>query len=160
MSDYLTYVGEYCFFLKGELSQWWRSPFTYHKHDFKNCEQWMMWNKANLFIDKETADEILKATLPSQHKELGRRVKNFDQAVWDTYKRDIVFQGNLCKFSANPHLKEILLSTKPYKLVEANGQDRIWGIGKYVNDPTLMNVSEWGENLLGNILTEIRDTIS
>ena len=58
--------------------------------------------------------------------------KNFNQQIWDLNKREIVKQGNILKYDSNPNLKEILLSTKPFKLVEANGKDRVWGIGKYV----------------------------
>lgn len=158
MNDFLTFRGDYCFFLKGELSQWWRSPFTYKNICFNNCEQWMMWSKAILFNDSETAQKILNAKTPFEQKALGREVKNFNQQIWDLNKREIVKQGNILKYDSNPNLKEILLSTKPFKLVEANEKDRIWGIGKYVEDPYLMNEDEWGENLLGKILTEIRDS--
>lgn len=158
MNKYLTVKGEYCFFLKGELSQWWKSPFVHNTIEFINCEQWMMYNKAVLFKDFEIADKILKASLPYEHKQLGRMVKNFDPKIWDENKRHIVSIGNMMKFDNNPNLKEILFVTKPYILVEANGNDNIWGIGKYIDDPTLMNTNEWGQNLLGKILTEIRDS--
>ena len=157
MNKNLTIKDEYCFFLKGELSQWWPSPFVHNRIQFKNCEQWMMWAKAILFHDEETARKILMTSSPKEAKSLGRMVKNFDQNTWDINKYDIVFQGNLYKYDSNKGLKEFLISTKPYKLVEANGHDKVWGIGKFVDDPKLMSIQEWGENLLGKILTEVRD---
>ncbi len=157
MNKYLTVKDNYCFFLKGELSQWWKSPFTFNTISYINCEQWMMYNKAILFGDFEIANKILKSSSPSEHKQLGRMVKNFNPKIWDENKYNIVSIGNMMKFDNNPNLKEILISTRPYKLVEANGKDNIWGIGKYIDNPTIMNTNEWGQNLLGNILTEIRD---
>lgn len=37
--------------------------------------------------------------------------------------------GNYLKFSQNPELREILLSTGSKMIVEASPSDKIWGIG-------------------------------
>ena len=46
-----------------------------------------------LFDDKETADEILQEQDPRNHRQIGRRVKNFDQKKWDESCLEIVKRG-------------------------------------------------------------------
>ena len=85
--------------------------------------------KAELFGDGEIRDQILKCSDPRQIKALGRKVRGFDQRVWDRFKYAIVLGGNWCKFSQNRDLREFLLSTGDSVLVEASPYDSIWGIG-------------------------------
>ena len=50
-----------------------------------------------LFGDKEIADEIMAGTDPKVIKSLGRKVRNFDQEVWEEKCRGIVKDGNMAK---------------------------------------------------------------
>ena len=50
-----------------------------------------------LFKDEEMATEILKSHDPKQQKALGRRVRNFDQEMWEKNCKEIVRQGNVAK---------------------------------------------------------------
>lgn len=73
---------------------------------------------------------------------------------------DVVFNGNLLKFSDNKDLEDLLLSTKGTTLVEASPIDKIWGIGLDESTARITPVSKWmGENLLGIVLTDVRDFI-
>jgi ribA/ribD-fused uncharacterized protein len=120
-----------------------------------NCgEQYMMYQKAITFGDNETANKILKELSPRKQKELGRQVKNFNPKVWDSLKYIIVKNGLTEKFNQNPEFKDYLLKYKGYVLVEASPYDRIWGIGFYDYE-AIQNIDNWGENLLGKILTEL-----
>ena len=74
-------------------------------------EQYMMAAKAELFGDKEIRDQILKCNDQKQIKALGRKVRGFEQKVWDKFKYAIVLPGNWHKFSQNRELREFLLST-------------------------------------------------
>lgn len=116
----------------------------------------MMHQKALVFNDIETADLILKAQTPREQKELGRSVKNYDDKVWSKVRYGVVLTGNMAKFLQNPDLADKLLSTGYRTLVEANPRDAIWGIGLAENDPNLLSESEWGQNLLGKVLTEVK----
>jgi len=127
---------------------------------FVNNEQWIMYNKALLFKDMEVAHELLQTVDPKKIKQLGRKVKHFNEQIWDQYKEQIVFQGCVYKFTQNPTLKEKLSDTKGKTLVEASPYDRIWGIGLAASDIRAQNRSTWlGLNLLGKILTQVRDQI-
>lgn len=140
----------------GFLSQWHISRFTEHGLDFNCAEQYMMYQKAILFQDKKTAQKILRAMEPKAQKRLGRKVQGFDDGVWQEKRIDIVKQGNRLKFQQNPSLLKKLCQTTG-ELVEASPYDAIWGIGMKASDPKLIDRSQWGLNLLGKILVELRE---
>ncbi len=126
--------------------------------NFNCCEQFMMASKAILFKDRETFDAIMGEKHPEKQKDLGRKVKNYDQALWDKCKYDIVLGGNLIKFHQNEKLKEFLL-TFPTNTIfaEAAPWDKVWGIGLGPDNPDSLDKSKWqGENLLGKVISEIR----
>ena len=143
------------------FSQWYRCTFTVGENTFNCAEQYMMHGKALLFGDAETALEILAADHPRDHKALGRKVKPFDDATWKREREAIVRAGNHAKFTQNPALLELLLATNGTTLVEASPYDKIWGIGLAATDPRAQDPNQWkGQNLLGKILTELRDSIA
>lgn len=148
----------YKFFLGGIFSNWYCSEFTVDGVKYNCGEQYIMYQKAMLFNDLETASIILKENDPSCQKALGRSIKNFDTKVWDLSKYNIVKKGLREKFVQNPELKHYLLCHKGYQIVEANPENRIWGIG-YSSSEALNNIYDWGENLLGKILTELTEEL-
>lgn len=78
---------------------------------------------------------------------------NFSEQLKKLYS--ICFQ-----FSQNEELKQILLSTYPKTLVEARKDSVIWGIGLDIEDPRRLKKQTWqGKNLLGKILTEVRERL-
>jgi ribA/ribD-fused uncharacterized protein len=120
----------------------------------------MMLQKALLFSDFEIARKVLDVTSTgrkdmSSVKALGRKVKNFDDAVWNKHREQIVLCGNLLKFTQNEELKEKLLATGEKMIVEASPRDRIWGIG-FGEKNALERIDKWGLNLLGKALVETR----
>lgn len=142
------------------FSQWHKSVFVVADNTFTSAEQWMMYQKAMLFNDQETADAILRTTNPKTQKALGRKVKNFDETVWIAHRERIVYEGNYHKFSQNPDLKEALLATEGTTLVEASPLDKIWGIGLAEHHEDAKNRHKWrGLNLLGVALTQLRDDL-
>lgn len=143
------------------FSQWHYSPFKVGELSFTCCEQWMMYHKALMMGDDETAKQILNAGYnPKLHKALGRKVKPFDEALWKEKCRDLVFAGNYYKFVQNPHLLLKLKETKGTTLVEASPYDTIWGIGLNAEDPRAKNRNTWrGTNWLGEAITKLRITL-
>lgn len=123
-------------------------------------EQYMMASKAQLFGDEEIRKEILACSDQKRIKALGRKVRGFDQKVWDRFKYPIVLSGNWCKFSQNRKLREFLLSTGDSVLVEASPYDAIWGIRLSASAPEANDPQTWrGRNLLGFALMEVRDEL-
>lgn len=161
----------FCFFWGGHpskdggitkscLSQWWLEDFWSEQQKYCCMEQFMMEKKAELFGDKEIQKKILENENPKQIKALGRKVRNFDQELWNKVKYSIVLNGNWMKFRQNRKLREFLLSTGDSVLVEASPYDTIWGIGLSEKAEDVQNPLKWnGQNLLGFALMEVRDEI-
>ena len=148
----------YFFFWGGVFSQWFKSNFTLEGISFNTAEQYMMYKKAMLFDDTETAKQILKTNDPKRQKELGRKVKKFDMTYWNEHCLQIVFRGNHAKFDQNKRLYDMLMNTSPTLLVEASPFDKIWGIGMDEKAASKTPESDWpGTNWLGKTLTNIRD---
>lgn len=149
---------DFTFFWSGTFSQWKNSRFVEDGKTFTSAEQYMMYHKAILFNDSLIAEQILAVSNPKEIKALGRKVRNFNESVWNENKYEIVKNGNILKFSQNPRLKEELLSTRDSILVEASPFDSVWGIKLGEFDPNRFDPLKWrGENLLGFALTEVRE---
>ena len=134
--------------------------FPFEVQEYSSAEQFMMYHKAMIFLDRETAKKIMSTNNVRTIKELGRQVKDFDLETWEYFRSKIVYEGNKAKFSQNEDLKNILLNTKDTTLVEAAYNDNIWGIGLSKDDVKSKKRSTWkGKNLLGEILTIIREEI-
>ncbi len=142
------------------FSQWYRCSFTASEVTFNCAEQYMMHGKALLFGDAAVAAQILAVEHPKKHKELGRKVKGFDDVVWKANREKIVMAGSRAKFTQNAELLSLLVATVGTTLVEASPYDRIWGIGLSATDPKAQDPATWrGQNLLGKILTTLRDEL-
>lgn len=160
----------------GFLSNWYKSPFE-TKCRFGSCdeskisvieelpqdvryccaEQFLMAAKATLFGDIDSYERIMKTSSPREMKDFGRRVKGFDQDVWDANKATIMRFALHFKFEQNEELAEGLLLTGDRIIIEASPYDTVWGVGLGPNDKRLLNTDEWrGQNLLGECLMDAR----
>jgi ribA/ribD-fused uncharacterized protein len=143
----------YFFYSRHYFSNWHPSKFQVDGIWFNCGEQYMMWAKAMLFNDTETAKLILATTLPRDQKALGRQVRSFDKAVWDSRCIELMTTGLYAKFSQNPSMREELLSTDDKEIAEASPFDSIWGIGLGEDDDRIWDKTKWlGENKLGGVL--------
>jgi ribA/ribD-fused uncharacterized protein len=143
------------------FSQWHAgAPFEKYGLRFPTAENWMMWRKAQLFgAPQEMLDAILAAG-PAEARKLGRQVPGFVESVWQVAARPLVAEGNYAKFTQNPAALRCLLETASTTLVEASPWDRLWGIGLAAEDPRALSRATWrGHNWLGEVLTDIRDTL-
>ena len=144
----------------GFLSNWCYSPFSVGEHEFSCMEQFMMNRKAICFEDSITVEQILAATDAAYVKELGRKVSNYNENVWNGLRQLIVYEGLLAKFSQNEEFCNGLLSTGDAILAECAVKDCIWGIGLSMADPDRFNITSWrGQNLLGYALMMVRDKL-
>lgn len=159
---------EFTFFWNGPFSQWAESDFTIDGIDYNCAEQYMMGAKARLFDDTETLGQIMDSDDPSTQKKLGRLVEGFRQDVWEEDEDNgrprcwnIVWRGNMAKFSQNPQLLAELLKTKGTSLVEASPYDKIWGIGWRETDAEAKRRDTWqGTNWLGEVLDSVREFLA
>jgi ribA/ribD-fused uncharacterized protein len=106
--------------------------------------------------------EIREALTPETAKKLGRKVRGFNDKIWDKVKYEIMLAGVYAKFSQNEDLKNFLLSPefegKDY--VEGSPFDGVWGVKMDYRNPDIDNPENWnGENLLGKVLNEVRNKL-
>ena len=120
----------------------------------------MMAEKARIFGDNEVLTTIMNTNNPKEHKRIGRTIRGFNIEHWSRVSFDVVVTGNYYKFTQNPLLKAVLLSTGDKELVEASPYDRIWGVGLHWSDNQILDRHNWkGENLLGKALMRVRRII-
>jgi ribA/ribD-fused uncharacterized protein len=155
---------KYTFFWSGPFSNWADAPMIIDGITYNCCEQYMMLKKALTFpeheINYEIADRIMETTQPREQKALGREVRGFEMNRWGTVARDIVFRGNLAKYTQNKDMFDYLMETAGTLLVEASPMDKVWGIGLDARTAAITPIGQWeGKNWLGQVLTEIRDTL-
>ena len=147
--------------INGYLSNWYLSEFSMEGIMFSSMEQYMMYKKAVLFDDKETAEKILATDNVGAIKALGRSVKNYNDTIWNGVRQIAIYSGLLEKFRQNEELKAKLLSTHDAVLAECAVQDRIWGIGLSMKDENRFDMSKWqGQNLLGFALMLVREALT
>lgn len=148
------------------FQQWYPSPFVDFSDKtggskgttFATTEHYMMYHKALLMNDGDTAMKILSAETPAEAKSLGREVKGFDQEAWDARCDGIVEHGNWLKFSQSEKCRKALIETGWRMIVEASPSDRVWGIG-FDADMAEGREAEWGANKLGLALEKVRDKV-
>lgn len=147
-------VGKECF------SQWYMADFYVEHIKYCCMEQYMMSRKALLFGDKETNELIMKAGTQGEIKGLGRKVRNFDETIWNEFKMLIVLTGNYYKFSQLTKVRQCLLGSGNAILAEASPYDTIWGIGMAEAEAKQGDICDWrGSNLLGFALMQVREEL-
>ena len=148
------------------LSNWYPARFTEAREgktlEFFNSEQYFMYEKARAFGDEEIAMRILfEGKDPKQAKSLGRKVKGYNDEVWNKMRYKVMLRANLLKYLQNKDIEKLLLNEEfeGKNFVEASPIDRIWGIG--CDEATALDdESNWnGQNLLGKVLDEVRDIL-
>lgn len=157
---------KYVYFWGEWPSNWYKCHFTIEDNGktlhFFNSEQYFMYIKAITFGDNEIAEEILlKGKNPKAAKALGRKVKNYDDKVWNEKRYQVMVDANMLKYSQNEDLKKLLLNEecKNKNFVEASPYDGIFGI-KCGEQEALDDKSNWnGRNLLGKALDEVRERL-
>ncbi|CAD7973578.1 unnamed protein product [Amoebophrya sp. A25] len=139
-------------------------------------EQEMMYEKALLFNDQETADKILKEKDPGKVKQLGREVRNYDDEIWCQKRYGVVLRAVRAKFFQDSELATILRKSGKKIIVEAAWYDKVWGVGfseygdgtndkrgikwQGVEDKFDVGPTEWsGTNLLGRALMQVREEV-
>jgi len=163
--DYIFFFGENKDY--GWLSNFFKLTFIVDGVTFPTSEHFFMYTKCNKFepTNEKLKQEILNTTNPKDAKLFGRKVKNFDEAVWNSVRFEVMKKGLTEKFSQNLEYKTKLLDTKNKILVEASPFDGIWGI-KYSKDSALklsnevLNKVLQERNLLGKALMEVRKDLN
>lgn len=120
------------------LSNFYSAPVKYNGYTFLNNEAAFQAAKC-----PSRMSEFCNLN-PSDAKRMGRRITLRND--WEQVKTEVMYDICKAKFTQNPNLGQLLVSTGDAELIEGNTwNDRIWGVCNGV-----------GENRLGKILMQIR----
>eukprot|EP01006_Ploeotia_vitrea_P064384 TRINITY_DN87703_c0_g1_i1.p1 TRINITY_DN87703_c0_g1~~TRINITY_DN87703_c0_g1_i1.p1 ORF type:complete len:433 (+),score=60.04 TRINITY_DN87703_c0_g1_i1:1-1299(+) len=150
-------------------SSYHRCNITLNGVTYTSVAQWVLAEQARVFKDEERLAGIMDAADdPSPHKAYDhkapktgiRKVKNFDPAVWEACRDNIMFTGTVAKFQQNSDLRIKLEETVGRTIVEAT-DDPLWGIGITLNNlEDATNPRKWrGPNLMGKMLERVREEV-
>ena len=146
---------EFVGFFGGVFSNFYKCDFELRGKRFVSSEQAFMYCKAKLFKDEEIAKMIINESNPAKCKKLGRKVRGFNEEIWNEKKERYMYLICLNKFSQNNMLRDKLIETDSKVIVECSPYDREWGIGISVDE--MINGEKWkGKNKLGYVLMEVR----
>ncbi len=125
-------------------------------------EQWLHIEKALSFNDKCLAQDIMMGEMAVECKALVRHVKsyNYDQWYKSGHAWSVMKKINIVKIKQHPELLVFLKKTAQL-LVEANQDDKHWGVVTGINYPKMYNEEQWqGSNDLDKILVEVKAALS
>lgn len=125
------------------LSNFYRSPFFIDFMLWDTVEHYYQASKAKNEADRL---KIWRTKTPGEAKKLGKTVEIKDD--WDDLKDGVMLEAVREKFRQNEGLREMLLATDGFELVEfAPWGDTYWGVDK----------DKQGKNRLGKILMHVRE---
>jgi ribA/ribD-fused uncharacterized protein len=105
--------------------------------------------QAQKFRDVQEQETVRKAKTPMQAALMGRDRKRKLRRDWESRKVSVMREAVKAKFTQHPDIRDVLIATGSAKLVEHTVHDDYWGDGG----------DGRGENMLGQILMEIRDEL-
>jgi ribA/ribD-fused uncharacterized protein len=145
------------------LSNWIPNDLEIHFDGriFTDSEQLFMYLKAIYFGDLEIAEEIINTpSNPRIVKELGRKVKGYDEKKWSVVREGMMYKAVSAKFASSRELQEKLLDTGNKIIVEGTPFDPIWGVMVHWKDDRILDEKNWrGQNLLGKVLMRVRQDL-
>ena len=151
-SDTLVYDGRY-----SPFSPLHPAPFTVDGQRFSCAAQYIMYHKALLFGDEETAEQILRSR--DLEEIISLKVYGLKVEKWGEHAEKIMADANFYKFSQNPKLKQLLLRTGDLHLGQTQ-TDTFYGTGVPLHKTEALDRNHWkGENRDGKALMMTRDTL-
>ncbi|KAK5123370.1 hypothetical protein LTR85_002802 [Meristemomyces frigidus] len=158
-------------------------PDLHADHIFLDVEQVYHYARALLYAEAPVVDNVWSPPTPSDEmhhvilllkrpSDIAAAGRSYDEyakahphwaAYWKGPWENVVYyvlnRAVCLKFDQNPDLRQLLLKTGEYELVEASKGDTNCGTGFSATDlknGALGRRSEWGQNLLGKILMGVR----
>ena len=141
------------------LSNMYSCDFDVGGQRYNSVEQFYTSEKARICNDTKAHTKIMKVDA-KRAKGIAKKIKVSQK--WTREQAEETMRiGVKAKFSQNDALKKELLSLKGLQLVECNPYDRTWSCGHRLTSKEAETPSVWeGRNILGHILTELRQELS
>ena len=115
--------------------------------------------KAQLFGDAITEAQISSTSIALECKTEARNIRNYNQQLLESSAKTLCYDEIKAKFTQNPWLANLLLSTNDETLVEAT-YDKVWGTGIPLHRKECTDRSQWnGIGIMGEILMAVCDEL-
>ena len=135
------------------LSNFYPSPFVYDGVCYISSEQLIQANKAKVFGDMDTDNQILCCSTSWECKELSQTIRNMTESKWEEVAGELCHPGIRAKFQQNPFAMDTLMNRTEGKCIIECASDRLWGNGRSLGDPLCLDVDNWiSQGILGQIL--------
>lgn len=122
-------------------------------------EQIIQAEKAALFKDKLSLEQIMLERDPYRIKSLGGRIRNFDKNTWAKESKAIVLHAVSAKFKQNDSLGKLLKCTGSLLIVEAS-PDKFWGTGQHLLSRDVLQQDSWtSHGQMSEILAEVHSSL-
>ena len=136
----------------GFLSNWFLSEFSVDGVVFTSMEQYMMYQKAIYFNDREIAKQILSTKDVARIKELGRLVSGYHDNIWNGIKQTVVYEGLMAKFSQNDDLRKKLKGTEDAVPAECAVKKRLASVAGDIREHLRSLMGMWEEVPKANVI--------
>ena len=145
-------------FYTGEciLSNHYKTKFVYNGRDHTPSEQAYFAECAIAAKDPASFKQIMGTNSPRRAKLVGERI--IPGSTWNYIKHNRMYDINLARFSQNGFLKDRLLSTRGFTLIEASPNFE-WASGSRLYSTAMSNGTWKGDNLHGFQLVDIREEL-
>ncbi len=151
-------AARYFYTNKDRESNFYPHAFWYEDVKLDTSEHHLMRKKALLMGDHETASLISRAPTPLAAKRLGRKVRPWNQGLWEDHCDQIMEDILVAKFASTHAMREYILDIEGH-FYEASPKDKIWGIGISVKQAREGKPHN-GQNKLGRALDRARARIA
>ncbi|KAL3080451.1 hypothetical protein niasHT_038888 [Heterodera trifolii] len=157
------HVADFTTIEDGVTYKWWCSEQYYC---FFKARMFHMFELARKIREDPTMKQAdMKRACEKDIHQWARAERNpmpFSQEFWNTIREKIMLKALTAKFSQNQELREMLLATENYPILEACGNTS-WGIGLEMTDEERIKEGLVrgfrGRNLGGQLLMEVRQNI-
>ena len=139
-------------------SNFYPHAFFYRGVKLPTSEHHLMREKARLMGDEHAMALIKAAPTALAAKRLGRKVKPWNQGLWDDNCDQIMEDILEAKFNSTSAMREYILGIEGH-FYEASPKDKVWGIGIGVQQ-AMAGVPHNGQNKLGLALDRARARIA
>ena len=140
------------------FSNWSFTDISYEGRSFITLEHAYLHEKALTFRDMETAVAIRAAPDAQTAKMLSYNIKGVDRNKWDGMKEEVMKKLLKIKFAPGSGPAKELLATGNKKLAET-GRDPFYACGLSITDKQILDTSKWVGNVLGRLLSDIRQEL-
>ena len=148
----------YFYTKKDRESNFYPCVFKYNGVYMRTSEHHLMREKARLMGDEHAMALIKAAPSALAAKRLGRKVKPWNQGLWDDNCDQIMEDILEAKFNSTSAMREYILGIEGH-FYEASPKDKVWGIGIGVHQAEA-GAPHNGQNKLGLALDRARARIA